>query len=326
MRLFSRRRRQAGPEEMVLGHPYDDTVLDAAVETGSLVAARTVLEECRDDHETRALRTDVLGRAFIGRADEIAEAASATGDPELWLLAGSVYRHEAWTVRGDGVAEDVGHDRYQIFFATLRKAVAPLHEAAAQLPEDPCPWMVLVCVGQGLQVDREQQDEVWSETVLRSPTLYPAHWYRVQALAAKWGGSHEASLRFARETVARAPAGHPLTAVLPLAHFEVYLHNLEETFRARRRVEYFRIHTRYFEDNAGELVDASDKWSRDPVPHPRAREAHNLFAAALSQAGDLPRTRRHLLGMEDRLHPVPWAYLGDPEQEYRRTASRYLLT
>jgi hypothetical protein len=57
-------------------------------------------------------------------------------------------------------------------------------------------------------------------------------------------------------------------------------------------------------------------------------QAHNLFAAAFALAEDSHRAKRHLLGMRDHVHEVPWAYVAyladDLEKEYSDLANKYL--
>ncbi|KAA2256369.1 hypothetical protein F0L68_26685 [Solihabitans fulvus] len=312
---------------MIIDRTFRDPVLDAAVaevRDGHLRAATTVLAECRDQPELRALRAEVLSDELIGQAQKIAASATENEDPDLALLAGRAFIAEAWAVRGGGWATSVGEDRFKVFHSTLRRAVQPLHEAAALLPHDPAPWANLLAVGMGLQVDREQIDKIWREVTDRCGTFYPAHWYSVQIRAAKWHGSDAEMLAFARERVARAPMGHPLAAMVPLAHFEIFLSRRQEAAQRHDRRAAARLGGKYFGEVHGEIADASDRWLVEPRPHPRSLQAHNLFAAAFCLAGDAARAHTHLRGMGDRLHSVPWGYLGEnAAAEYQRVAEQY---
>ncbi len=270
----------------------------------------------------------MLRDGLVGGADELVELARRHQDPELWLLAGTAFIGEAWAIRGGGRAKHVGEDRFKMFFATLRKAVGPLHQAAELLPADAVPWAQLLPVGMGLQVDRDQKDEVWREVITRCPTLFPAHWHRLQILAAKWGGSHEEMLSFARATAELAPVGDPVTAMLALAHFEVFLDRHTEALERRDAHEMVRVKWRYFAEVRPELQAAADRWMANPAPHPRTLEAHNLFGAAFALAEDAVRARTHLTGMRDHVHDIPWGYLAvlaeDIEKEYQTLAGPYL--
>ncbi|WP_307867688.1 hypothetical protein [Umezawaea beigongshangensis] len=331
MGIFRRKKPAPEPREIVRDHTYEDVVLDAAVEEladGHLKAATTVLAETRDQPELRQLRLEVLRDEAVGHADEILDTAQKHDDPDLWLLAGSAYIGEAWAVRGTGSAKAVGEDRFKVFFSTLRKAVEPLHRAARLLPGDAVPWSQLQTAGMGLQVSREQKDEVWREIISRCSTLYPAHWVRLQILAPKWGGSHEEMMAFAQGCVDKAEPGDPLVAMLALAHFEVYLERMSVAVEDRSAFAAARLKTTYFRRVRAELAAASDLWTRDPRPHPRTLQAHNLFAAAFALADDGPRAKAHLRGMRDHVHDIPWSFVAvldeDIDDEYQKVAAKYL--
>ncbi|GGM70713.1 hypothetical protein GCM10012275_46420 [Longimycelium tulufanense] len=326
--MFGKRGEHTGPERMVRDRTYDDLVLDAALAElaeGKLAAAVTVLAECRSEPEVRALRADVLGTELIGQAEEVVTLARETGDPDLWLLGGRAFLAEAWAVRGGGRAERVSDDRRKLFHATLRKAVVPLQSAAERLPRDPVPWASLMVAAMGLGLTREQKDGLWREVAARYPTLWTANCYRVQILARKWGGDATEMLAFARGCADRAPQGDPVSAMVVLAHFEVYLECLQNALEARDRRAIVRLNTHYFAQARDEIAAAADRWMCAPRPHPRALEAHNLFAAAFGMADDASRARLHLTAMGDRLHDIPWGYLGlGVEKEYRAMAEKYL--
>lgn len=312
---------------MVRDRTYDDPVLDAAVaevSEGSLQAGLTVLAECREDPETRTLRAAVLGKTVIGHSDELAAIAEQADDPDLWLLVGEARIQEAWAIRGSGSGASVSADRAKLFHATLRRAVEPLHRSAKLLPKDAAPWVSLMPVARGLNVDREQNDDLWRKIIDRAPMLYPAHWQRLQYLAAKWGGSEEEMMSFAHGCVDKAPPGNPLVAMLPLAHFETYLPRFRRLVQERSAMKIATLQVRHFARVAGELAEAADRWQAEAQRHPRDLEAHNLFAGAFCMVMDRERARVHLAGMGDRLHGIPWGYLGaDALDEYYQRAAKY---
>ncbi|MCE7009054.1 hypothetical protein LWC34_40520 [Kibdelosporangium philippinense] len=322
MGLFGKKKAPLPRREVVWGHCYDDDLLDAAeaeLLEGKLNAAVTVLVDSRDNAESRSLRLSRLGHRLVGSADEIAELAARHRDPELMLLAGDAYIGEAWAIRGGGWASSVGEDRAKMFLTTLEKARGPLMTAAEMLPDDATPWAQMLTMGMGLGLDRSEQDAIWAETVKRAPTLYPAHWTRLQVVAEKWYGSHAEMSDFALYTVQNAPEGDPVTAILVVAYFEVLIQA-----KVRRGSNPLAMGREMFKKVNSQLTIASNRWMFEERPHPRKFEAHNYFAAALSLAGNADLAFVHLFGMNDMLSSRPWdIYADDPEEEYQRMVQKY---
>jgi hypothetical protein len=333
MGLFSRRRKSGLVRRAVIqGHTYEDAVLDAAVESaaqGEVTEVLSALAECRTKPEVRALRVRVLAEKLVGRAESLQEAARATDDPDMWLLAGSSFIEEAWAIRGHGWASSVGEDRFRMFFATLRKAISPLQQAADGLARDAVPWAEMQRAALGLQADRDELDAIWREIQARTQTLYPAYYTRLQILAKKWGGSHEEMLAFARLTVDATPQGDPLAAMIPLAHFEVLLADQNELINNKHTIKAAMLPNTYFSKVRAEIDAAADKWMvAIPRPHPRVLEAHNAFAAAYVLAVDPIRARTHLVAMRDHLHDLPWNYYIDYDKlsdEYLKAYTKFVV-
>ncbi|ALG06037.1 hypothetical protein [Kibdelosporangium phytohabitans] len=327
MGLFGRKKAALPRREVIWGHCYEDDLLDAAdaeLGEGKLNAAVTVLVDSRDNAESRCLRLSTLGHRLVGSADEIAELAAQHRDPELMLLAGDAYIGEAWAIRGSGWASSVGEDRAKLFRATLEKARRPLFAAADMLPGDPTPWAQLLAVGMGLGQDRSEQDAVWAETVKRGPTLFPAHWTRLQVVAQKWYGSQEEMSQFAVETVNNAPQGDPVTAMIVVAYFETYIQAKVIAQEEYKNPDLRAVAEGMFEKNFQPIEAASNRWMKDERPHPRAFEAHNYFAAACGLAGEKDRAFMHLFGMRDRMSGRPWStFADDPEEAYQDMVQRY---
>ncbi|MFF5260020.1 hypothetical protein ACFY4C_13810 [Actinomadura viridis] len=277
--LAERRRRPA----------WDDPALNAVlpkVRNGDLHAGLELLARTRDDAETRCLYLENLTTAAVGQSARLAHlAADAPGHPETHLLLGAVRIEEAWEVRSGYRAEHVSQEQFGRFWQLLALAGPPLHRAAALLPADPVPWDRLIWHGIGMQLPRDAQDHVWQELIRRHPFLYSAHISRSQALARKWWGSDAELLDFAESTVADAPPGDPVTAVLAVAHLEIggEIGTWDDLdgYLARPAVH-------------AALAAAADRWQSAPRPHPRNLEAHQYFGAVFYRAGDHDRARHHL--------------------------------
>ncbi|RSM76041.1 hypothetical protein DMH04_36655 [Kibdelosporangium aridum] len=327
MGLFSKKKAPLPRREVIWGRVYEDDLLDAAdaeLQEGKLNAAVTVLVDSRDNPEVRCLRLGRLGHRLVGSADEIAELAVQHRDPELMLLAGDAFIGEAWAIRGSGWADSVGEDRAKMFLATLEKARGPLQAAADMLPDDPTPWATMLTMGMGLGLDRSEQDAIWAETVRRGPTLYPAHWTRLQVLAEKWYGSHDEMSQFAVQTVNNAPHGDPVTAMIVVACFEVYVQAKVMAQRETKNPDLRALAEALFKQSYANVAPASNRWMQAEKPHPRTYEAHNYFAAACGLAGDGDRAFMHLFGMRDRLMSRPWTmFADDAEEEYQRMVQKY---
>jgi hypothetical protein len=309
--------------ELVIGHCYEDELLDAAraeAQDRHIGAAMTVLRECRDDPETRMLRVKVLGDCLFGYGDQVAQLGRERNDPDLLLVAGQAYVAEAWAILGNFYLSAVSHRQRLKFGATLQLALSPLMAASELVPDDAVVWATLLTVARGLGFTREEQDAIWAETVKRAPYLYGAHWARLHTVSENWYGSREEMLGFAVETARSAPPGNPVTAMVPCAYFALFGAAVSET-----RGNHWRLAARMFRAAAVPIAEASRKWlQQDETPHPRSYEAHNMFAGACGLAGDKERAVVHLRGMQDRLAPWPWSALApDPADAYYRLAAKF---
>ncbi|MEV8630959.1 hypothetical protein AB0395_04815 [Streptosporangium sp. NPDC051023] len=323
MRIFRRRKGgQTVGGAFVVGRVWKDIALDVAVEAveeGYLNAGIALLGETHRDPELRSLRLDALSRAAVGRSQGIAELLDGSRDrADILLWLGRTVIDEAWAIRGGSFAESIGEDRYKMFFATLSGAHDPLMEAARLRPDDPVPWESMIWFAMGMQFDRVEEEVIWEETVSRSDTLFSAHWARLQALTEKWGGSHEEMFAHARDAVAIAPAGHPLTAMLALAHLEHLLAEERRLVLENKMMAYVRFGMKYFSEQVvDELKEAERRWTAHATPHPRDLEAHHLFGAIfMRETTTHDLAARHLRQVGNRVgRGAPWSYQGDPAEE-----------
>lgn len=309
---------------------WNDVALDAgvaAVREGHLAAGLALLRETRDDHELRSLRAEALGEAAVGQSEGIAELFSEqlprpdAADVLVWL--GTTLVVEAWRIRGDTVAKEVGEDRFRLFHATLRRARDPLLVSADLVPDDPTPWASLLTFARGMQLDRDEDDSLWRNVIQRCPTHYHAHALRLQALAAKWGGSHEEMFAFARDVAASAPPGNPLTAMLPIAHAEFRINEMMRYLESGDEAAAIALLMNYFgPEVAAEVGAAERKWSATAGPHPYTVVAHNVFGWSMLATGDDERARWHLSRTNERPSSLPWAYEGDEKERFAEALLR----
>ncbi|MDQ3404540.1 MAG: hypothetical protein M3548_14310 [Actinomycetota bacterium] len=335
MALFGRKKAQgeaaALAEHLILDRCWDDMALDAgvdAVRDGHRNAGIALLRECRDDHELRAQRVRALAGASVGQSAQIkallTENMSPAAAADLLLWLGGTLINEAWEIRGSGWASTVGDDRFKLFYSRLREARDPLVAAADLAPHDATPWVELQKYARGMQLDREQHDLAWQRAIERAPTSFPAHASRLQNLTSKWSGSHEQMFGFARDTVATAPPGSPLVAVLPMAHSEFLMKERQRFAEEGKTWAGAKMLTSYFTTELKlELIEAERTWCASAEPQPYSKEAHNLFGWAMLEAGDLERARWHLSWVGNR-PGGPWDYEG--AQAFAKALLRLGLT
>ncbi len=137
-----------------------------------------------------------------------------------WLVRGVHTKNWAWEARGSGLADTVSEKGFKLFFERLARAEEELLRAAELDPADPTPWAHLVMVGVGAQKSLDKIQEWFQQAVRRHSRHATAHYSMLQALCAKWYGSHDQMFDFARGTCAKLPNGHGLHALIALAHFE----------------------------------------------------------------------------------------------------------
>lgn len=323
IRAFFSRWEKVG--DMLPGRAWYDPDLDETIplaQAGDLAPGLALIRAARGDHELRALRVEQLAAAARYHTDRLAGLAGDDPDALLWLGAALV--EQAWELRGRVHPRKIGQEVLERFWHLLAAAEEPLRRAAMLLPDDPVPWERLQWHGLGMQVERPRLDEIWRELCRRAPGLFAAHYTRAQVVSEKWYGSHEELLDFAAKTVDRAPIGDPVTAMLPLARFEITWRRMIDsplTPMALLEAQFIRP------DVTSELIWAVEKWLVDPRPHPRAAEAAHLFGAAFYLGGRYDYARRLLSGLGNRLPGVlPWAVLnGTPARSYARVRRKLNL-
>ncbi|MFG1969123.1 hypothetical protein ACGFJC_07355 [Nonomuraea fuscirosea] len=303
---------------MRLGRSWDDPALEHVlpqVKAGRLEPGLELISQARGDNELRALRVEQLAIAGAAHTEPLGRLAGDNVDGLLWLGAARI--EQAWAIRGASYARYVDAERLVRFGEVLSSAAGPLRQVTEALPDDPVPWDRLQWHGIGMQSGRKELDRIWTELTARDPHLYLGHYSRAQALCAKWYGSDEELLTFARSATASARPGDPVTAILPLAHFEIVWSEINETEQPAQN-----LLEAYFgnSDVADPLIEAADKWRDGNRPHPRALDAAHLFGAAFYFGGHLTRAQRLLTGAGRRMPEIlPWSAASPlPGRRYAR--------
>jgi hypothetical protein len=231
---------------------------------------------------------------------------------DLWLLVGALQQDAAWTARGAARMSDTSEAQIGGLRHHMTRARESLRRAAELRPEDPAPWHQLMGCAMAAQLTRDEPHEMWKELVQRGGDVsYEACRLRMVTLTQKWHGSQEQCFAFARERSQGAPAGHPLHALVPLAHVEqfVELRSADSVFtRVKAVFRYFNGRdVRQEVDAAAErLVAGADLFAA----HPASPAAHQAFAFVYDDRSDVKRSRYHLERGGDE--PIwPWGYFGD---------------
>ncbi|WDZ85176.1 DUF4034 domain-containing protein [Micromonospora cathayae] len=217
------------------------------------------------------------------------------------LVQGAHAVYWAWEARGAQAASRTSQEQFREFWRRLKFAENCLDEVAARDPDDTTARAFLVTSARGRQVDRAEADRRFGEVVERHPGHRIAHEQMLQYRCAKWSGSHEEALEFARTASAGAPAGTPLGQLVSAAHLEVWLR-----LPAGEDDEYLRS-----DEVVAELNAAADHSVRHPDHRPRPGwpTLHNSFAMAFTLAGDHDSAAGQFAVIGDRVTNWPWQYL-----------------
>jgi hypothetical protein len=150
--------------------------------------------------------------------DQWVGARPGAAVPLLFRGAHGITR--AWAARGSGWAESVQEDAWPVFHARLVDADRDLARAATLDEADPTPLAHSLSAAMGLSLGLTEARRRFGEVIRRDPWNLNAHTRMLEVTKAKWAGSHEEMLGFARWASARAPEGASVHRVIPLAHIE----------------------------------------------------------------------------------------------------------
>jgi len=171
------------------------------------------------DFYMRTLPTKLKG--WPSWLDEWVESAPEDAMARTFRAARST--RYAWEARGGGYAETVKRESWPLFFSRLDAAESDLVVASNLTPDDPGPWVAMITVAMGKSMGIDEVRRRFAEVERRHPNHAQACQQVLQAVAAKWGGSHELMFEFARSVGVRAPEGSAAHAVIATAHYEFWI-------------------------------------------------------------------------------------------------------
>lgn len=276
--------------------------------------------EATPDSGLRGFYLGVLPTKGAERPAWLDEWVAAEPDSSLALLVRGWHGVEwAWAARGGGRARTVKMDAWPVFRARLKEADQDLAKAADLDETDPLPTARSINAAMGLGLGQKEVRYRFDEADRREPLNGPACVAMIEATARKWGGSHKAMFRFAREMMERAPEGHSVHKTVALAHIEQWI-DLDRDQQAR-----------YFFDDSVKLqiLSAAEHSIRSPhydhagsvLQYPDRA----AFAFCFARMHDYDAQLEQMEIMGERFAVVGWKYKSkNPARAYETDRQRAL--
>jgi hypothetical protein len=152
--------------------------------------------------------------------------AACAAEPEaadLLVIRCAYYANLAQTTRGTGTSDQVTAARYQNSAQCVKAAMNDMALATKLDDKDPTAY-TLILRPLTIFTQTELQQKAFAKATAIAPDLVPAHFALITALSERWGGSHVASVSFARDALGKVGPGSDMTACLFWAHTLVRTH------------------------------------------------------------------------------------------------------
>lgn len=260
------------------------------------------------DHQVLGELADLDGvQDWIGRAVEEDEENRALA----LLISGTRHISWGWEARTAQRAVNVTQEQWRVFHERLHIAEEQLLETAALRPEWVTPWRRLLTSGRGMSLGPAVNETRFDAALRRDPLDVETHLEWVSQLQPRWGGEPGEALAFARDAFARAPQGHRLGCVIAMAHIEDWVESDSGDCLETPEIQQ-------------ELRDAADHSILHPAYARRPGWQHdfNVFAMALSLAGERHTVRRVHQTLDGAYTKWPWTYFAEPEEQFARRHRR----
>jgi hypothetical protein len=170
-------------------------------------------------------RVFVLGRVAPKVSIDALDAA-CSAEPEaadLFVIRCAYYCGLAETMRGTGTSDQVSAARFQNSAECVKTALVDMKRSTQLDDQDPTAY-TLVLHPLTIFSQTELQQKAFAKATAIAPALVPAHFAMINPLSKRWGGSHEASVAFARQAMTKAAPGSDMAACLFWAHALVRSH------------------------------------------------------------------------------------------------------
>ncbi|MEV6425567.1 hypothetical protein [Streptomyces sp. NPDC051662] len=260
------------------------------------------------DHQVLGELADLDGvQDWIGRAVEEDKEHRATA----LLISGTRYLSWGWEARTTARAVNVTQEQWRVFHERLHIAEEQLFEAAEMRPEWITPWRRLLTSGRGMSLGPAVNGTRLDAARRRDPLDLETHVEWVTQLQPRWGGERGEALAFARDALGRAPQGHRLGCVIAMAHIEDWVESDREDCLETPEIQ-------------AELRNAADHSVLHPAYARRPGWQHdlNMFAMALSLAGERHTVRRVFQALDGAYTSWPWTFFAEPEKQFARYQRR----
>lgn len=205
-------------------------------------------------------RLYVLGQ-IAAHAPAYVLNAACEAEPEaadVFVLRCAYFAELSITMRGTGTANQVKAANMRSSAAAVQAAMASMAKSTQLDGQDPTAY-ALVLRPLSIFGQAELQKRAFDRATAIAPGLVAAHLALTTAHSERWGGSHNASLQFARLAMTKAGPGSDMAACLFWAHDLVRTHFMHFNKDVPGSL-------RYAADSgvAGELNSALEAWLAPP--------------------------------------------------------------
>jgi hypothetical protein len=247
-------------------------------------------------------RLYVLERVAPQASLDVLDAACAS-EPDaadLLVIRCAHFTQLSKNFRGGGTSDQVGEARYRNSADCVKAALADMARSTQMDPEDPTAY-TLVLAPLTIFSQHELQRKTFDKATALAPDLVPACFAVTNALTERWGGSHKASVEFAREAQKKAGPGSDMATCLFWAHALVHTH-FRDFDKDARAAELYKRNA----DVVQELNVAFDGWLAPPYAARRSSLPFLKHASYWYQvAYDEERLNRAVALTGETLKPRP---------------------
>lgn len=286
------------------GHPLSNQARQYA-RLGDLNGLAAFYEGKRGDEATIIVEAVCKNNDFSGLLEDWGLKASQSATAQLFC--GTNFNWRAWEARGGRLASEVSGGQWNLFGTWLDEAQKHLQKAIQLRPGDHEPYHRMIYVLLGKHGATLESQEYLQKVNQIHPNCLMAHLATLTHTLDKWGGSHAAMWKFARDVSARSPEGSPLHALIPAAIIERSVSYMidKDTEGANDFLQH--------QDTRDELYQAylMSSGSNALLDTPLTAVVHNWFACALIYS-QLKVGRDALQKVGSQITDRPWAYIRMP--------------